>query len=311
MPEGFDQAESDAITWIIRMRDPAFSEWDGFTLWLEADPRHADIYDRLSLLDEDAAGLVADGDRQRPLAEPAAVRPIARRSVLGWGMAAAAFAAFGGFWLVGPEPGPELQIAMTESGVRRTVELADGSTILMNGGTRLAYAPDARFARLEQGEALFSVEHDAARPFRVEAAGTELVDMGTAFNVTVNGENLTVAVSEGAVVVAPDAAALRLEAGDGVEITEGVVRRRRVDVADVASWREGRLVYADAPLSAVADDLSRNLGIEVRAAPSVAASSFSGVIRLDQPPARLLPVVGRLTGTEARRQGAGWILTRG
>jgi transmembrane sensor len=36
-PEMMDAARG----WAIRVRDPAFADWDGFTGWLEVDPRHA------------------------------------------------------------------------------------------------------------------------------------------------------------------------------------------------------------------------------------------------------------------------------
>ena len=37
-------AEARAIDWLIRQRDPAFDDWDGFADWLDEDSEHAAIF---------------------------------------------------------------------------------------------------------------------------------------------------------------------------------------------------------------------------------------------------------------------------
>ena len=32
--------EEQAAAWAVRTGDPAFEDWEGFTLWLERDPAH-------------------------------------------------------------------------------------------------------------------------------------------------------------------------------------------------------------------------------------------------------------------------------
>src|SRR3546814_6237810 len=55
----------------------------------------------------------------------------------------------------------------TAPGEHRTVTLADGSTIAINGASRLVLDDDRqRFARLERGEAMFHVVHKDDEPFR-------------------------------------------------------------------------------------------------------------------------------------------------
>jgi transmembrane sensor len=48
----------EALGWVIRTRDPEFTEWDAFTLWLEADPAHAPAYDALLAADADLPDLL-------------------------------------------------------------------------------------------------------------------------------------------------------------------------------------------------------------------------------------------------------------
>ncbi|QHL90470.1 hypothetical protein GVO57_06010 [Sphingomonas changnyeongensis] len=76
--------------------------------------------------------------------------------------------------------------------------LADGSRVDLNGGTRIALdRGNPRFARLERGEALFTIVHDEARPFEVHAGDAVLRDLGTVFDVVREPDRLRVAVAEG------------------------------------------------------------------------------------------------------------------
>ncbi|MDP3782285.1 MAG: DUF4880 domain-containing protein, partial [Sphingopyxis sp.] len=52
-------AEARAIDWLIRQRDPAFDDWDGFADWLGEDPEHAAIYDAVASIDRDLDALPA------------------------------------------------------------------------------------------------------------------------------------------------------------------------------------------------------------------------------------------------------------
>jgi transmembrane sensor len=47
-----DRIYEEAAGWLVRQQDDAM-DWEGFTLWLEADPRHRAAYDDLALLDAD------------------------------------------------------------------------------------------------------------------------------------------------------------------------------------------------------------------------------------------------------------------
>ncbi|MGP1353846.1 MAG: FecR family protein [Parasphingopyxis sp.] len=308
------QIEDEAIGWIVRMREPDFADWDGFTRWLEQDPRHNGVYETMALADEDSEPLV-DALKNPPvspldrgIAEPE--RPVfKRRAVLGFGIAASATAIVAGYTLL--DTGPALTQVATADGERRNVTLADGSRIAINGGTRLVYAADGRFARLDRGEALFTVVHNDADPFIVETGGTVLRDAGTIFNVAAREDVTDIAVSEGAVIVNPERQAIRLDAGQALQIAEGRLLRRDVALGDVASWREDRLIYHNMPLPVVASDISRNTGVPIAVAPDLATERFTGVLRLDEDPNRFVPTLGRLVGAEARESETGWTLSRG
>jgi ferric-dicitrate binding protein FerR (iron transport regulator) len=50
--------EAEALEWVIRVQHPEFADWDALSAWLAADPRHAEIFERLALLDDEIAALL-------------------------------------------------------------------------------------------------------------------------------------------------------------------------------------------------------------------------------------------------------------
>src|SRR3546814_19055400 len=50
-------AEARAIDWLIRQRDPDFTDWDGFADWLAENEAHAAIYDAVASLDRELDAL--------------------------------------------------------------------------------------------------------------------------------------------------------------------------------------------------------------------------------------------------------------
>ncbi|MBB5686596.1 FecR family protein [Sphingobium boeckii] len=316
--------EEAAIGWIIRMRDPAFAGWDAFTLWLEEDPVHAAIYDELALADADAADVLAETEpvKPEPVAPPPPPRdPIpanddkperprwaTRRSMVGWAMAASLLGVASYTSLM---PGSSPYAVETLAGQRQSVTLADGSRIDLNGATRLMLdRENPRFARLERGEALFSVVHDARRPFTVETGGATLVDAGTAFNVIRLDGMTEVSVSEGVVIYNPKVEKVTLAAGKVLRAldADGQIRVGNIDAGSVAAWKQGRLIYEGTPLSAVAADLSRNLGFGVTAGRDVAARPFSGVIQIEGDRERVRQRVSAVLGVPVDQAGGGWRL---
>lgn len=303
--------EARALDWVIRQRDPDFSDWDAFGDWLAEDLRHAAAFDAMASLDADLDALPATTRPSVIIREDRPRLRPSRRAWLGGGLVAAlvAMVAIPNLGLLDDPNRIE-----TAAGEHRTVNLSDGSKIEINGGSVLTLDTDRpRFARLENGEAMFHVVHRSADPFVVEAGGARIVDLGTAFNVVRNHRATSVAVAEGLVVYNPAGHNIRIAAGQAIEASDGDPKPptlRSVDSATVGGWRTGLLVYADTPLSVVAEDLKRTAGMSVTVAPDVAELSFRGALVIAADRDRTIADLAGLSGTRAERDGDGWLLTR-
>ena len=299
--------DDQALDWVIRLRAVAFDDWETFAAWLAVDPAHAAAYHAMAAADADMAELLASVPR--PVIATPVRQPVRTRRWFG-GAVAASVAVIAGFAVLQQRSDPYL--VETAAGVLRSIALADGSRIDVNGGSRLTLdRKHPREAALERGEVAFTVVHDASRPFRVSVGDATLVDIGTVFNVVRAGGATTVGVAEGAVVYNPGREAVQLVAGDVLHARDGDGRIvvGKIAATQVASWRTGRLVYDGASLAQVAADLSRNLGVSVVADRDVAGRQFRGVISLGKDRSRVMAGLGPLLGVHVIQDHGAWRLS--
>lgn len=300
--------EAAAIDWLIRQRDPAFADWERFADWLAADPAHASAYHEMALLDGDLDALP---EHTLPANDvSAAPARVSRRWWLG-GALAASLAVVAGIGVL--RQAPDAQRIETAMGETRTVALADGSRIALNGGSAILLdKADPRRATLERGQALFHVVHRDEAPFRVSVGTAQIVDVGTVFDVTRMDGRTIVAVSEGAVVYNPASSNVRVDAGRRLAVDDagGQAVVGPVSAASVGGWQAGQLVYDGAPLSEVAAEIERTTGVRIRTSPGAAAIPFRGAFQTGADEARMVEDLAALSGTRATRETGGWTLSR-
>jgi transmembrane sensor len=284
-----DARLASAADWLVRLQSDDLTEGEGveFDAWLDAHPANAAAYDRtlgVALeLQAIAQGLAAAPPR-RSLAR--------RRAAQGWlivgGLAAAATLAMA----ITPLSllVPAAQTYATGKGEHRIVHLADGSTIEMNAGSRLTVTlgRDRRHVVLPQGEALFDVAADKARPFLIDAGDRTVRVVGTRFDVRHRGNALSVTVERGVVEVGPYGGGpghtWRLHPGQRLDTAQGapIATLSTADPQQVESWRTGRLIYRDQPLGDVIADLNEQFPRPiVLEDPALAKVPVSGVLVLD------------------------------
>jgi transmembrane sensor len=128
--------EAAALEWTIRVQAPEFAEWDALSAWLAADPRHADCFHRLTLLDDEIASDVREiPPRQRPAAGgPQPGLPPWTLLAAGLALALVLGAVVTGRARLTAQA-PSTRIAVTtRAGERRQLRLADGTEIVVAGG---------------------------------------------------------------------------------------------------------------------------------------------------------------------------------
>jgi transmembrane sensor len=290
-----------ALDWLVRTNDPEFERWDEFTAWLEESSANADAYHALAAGEAEMLPLVE--------AIPAAADPVRKPERRRFAMVAgvAALAAVGAA-VVAPRMMPVDY--STGPGEVRIVSLGGQDQLVMNGDTRLQLAGwDHRSVRLEQGQLLLRLHNPDGSKVAVISGDLELVDVGTVFEVSRNGHQTRVLVSEGAVVADPDGAGLKLAAGQRLDTEDGasVLQALPADITSVGSFERGQLSYLDEPLDHVVADLRRSTGIDFSASAAISTRRFTGtlsVAEVKRDPRSLEP----LLGITMERSGQGWIL---
>jgi transmembrane sensor len=281
-----------ALGWFVQLNDVDAPEsaWLGFQDWLERDDANRLAYDVV-----ERAWIDLDGAVAQPVVIAVAANdevPAVRRTTLtglrrAWlvptfAAAAALVVAVAAWPQMGGLTGVQTYSTDDEP---RTVELADGSHIYLNRHSDLTVNLKAsgRAVTLIDGEAAFDVTHDPARPFVITAGDHDVRVLGTAFNVLNHDGRFSVGVERGVVAVTPSRAktSVNLRAGQRIDqIGSSPSVMSRVDPARASSWRQGVLIYRDASLADVANDLSRYLDKPVTVSSSAQPLHFTGALRV-------------------------------
>lgn len=105
-------------------------------------------------------------------------------------------------------PASDFVTTSSKAGERLKINLSDGSVLTLEPMAKVSYpsrfTEDSRHVKLIEGEAFFSVSHDAERPFLVELPSNLSVQvLGTSFRIRSHqaDEDVEVAVSTGKVAV--------------------------------------------------------------------------------------------------------------
>lgn len=290
-----DRVNAQAREWVLLLAsgEAASADLHAVRQWL-TDPAHARAFERERAFWQDLE--LHRGLFTGPVPAPPARRGLRRiagrwRPRIGKRAAAGAAVACLALALAGPDIALRLQADhMTETGAIRSVTLADGSAAVLDSGSAISvdYRNGERQVTLLRGRAWFNVAHGDARPFRVVAAGGVTEDIGTAFEVAHRDAHaVEVAVSEGAVRVAPASgqSSLQLGAGERVHYADSAARRIAALRPDrIAAWRNGELLIDKRPLAeAIAEVKRYRNGMVIVLADLRHAKPVSAVFRTDRP----------------------------
>ena len=322
-----DDPKNLAIHWMLRQRagDMDEAEWDAFTAWLEQSPDHSALLDAVTA-EDDAIGAIADdlapsspalagepvtaSGEAIPMAEnehdpqtedmPQAANDNQFMRFLPFaGLVAAAIAIFA-LW---PSAAPTPVMYSTEPGEMQTIAISDEITMILNGGTEVSVIEEDTRVRVARGEVAFSISSEEPSPLRVEVADLMLADYGTEFNVLIDGDNLRIAVAEGAVGINPDYENLEVEAGQQVTraVSGGSLVRSEVDTDTVGSWQEGRLEFDNTPAPEAVAMLERSIGSKVTLAEALEGETLTGSLIVSDSERETVSQFAEILGARARR----------
>ncbi len=323
-----------AAAWLIELETPEPGVLADFAQWLAASPGHVEEFLLASAVWSEFDGF--DAERRMPVLQlideargnVRALNPTGdvrarpsqtqRRRALTLGLSAAAAVAAVVFAIWTFLPGS--QEYSTARGEQRVFKLDDGSIVNLNAQSRVtvSYSKAERAIRLIEGEAMFTVAHDAARPFRVSTRNMVIQAIGTRFDVLRNASGTTVSVVEGVVQIsstqipsdeahaAPPSAPVavsptsprrlpvspaRVEAGEQahVSLRGEIVKQAMPDLHEAVAWRERRLVFRGESLERVAEEFNRYNTLQIRLeGEAVRNKRLSGVFDADDPQSLVL-----------------------
>jgi transmembrane sensor len=190
----------------------------------------------------------------------------------------------------------------TEAGEQRYFKLTDGSLLRLNTQSlaRVHYTLQAREVRLEQGEAMFTVSHNTARPFRVFTASATVQAVGTMFNIYQRPDETTeVSVVEGSVSITTPtgdtstmhqehpSAPFQLGQGEQAGVTRAgeVAKYTNPSVAQATAWQQRQLVFRDTTIAEAVMQFNRyNSQFQLRVASDlIGRRKITGTFDADEP----------------------------
>lgn len=264
--------KTEASEWFTKLHAPACSEEtrQEFAQWIKADPQHELAYEQCRTLWLIAGSLKYDPDLKHELEGARQRIEELRTGTFGklkksggslWQRTGKRMAQVAAVLLVGlvfvytaGQKSPEEYI--THVGEQRLVQLADGSTVMLNTNTKItvSYSHKKRRIDLINGEAYFDVSKDPQRPFEVVADNSLVRAVGTEFNVALLNHAVNVDVAEGIVEFeTPETqssateVAAKLGVGEAVKYRQGDadVKIHNANLARVSAWQV-RKIYFDA-----------------------------------------------------------------
>lgn len=311
----------EASDWLMRLRDAGQNpETSGeLDAWRAISPRHEKMWQATQRM-WGLAGEVGPAPapalppvaRRRDPARSSAVQKGGSRKRLAW---AAGLAAALAVVVLSPLPILLQSDYHTGTGERRTVALADGSKITLDGGSAIAVDEmgSQRRVRLVSGRAFFDVAHDGNRPFSVKADDVTVTVTGTAFDVALGERAVDIALERGAVRVnwpeGDGSLGRLLKPGEHLAVDRGdhAIRLSDISANAIASWRRGRLVVDGTTVGQAIEELSRyHHGRIVVTSDAIAARRVAGVYDLDDPVRAVELLVQPLGGKV--RQITPWLL---
>jgi len=165
----------------------------------------------------------------------------------------------------------ELVEVFCPPGTRTHFNLPDGSSVWMNGGSKISYSQDFTSKRdlNLSGEAFFDVIRNTKSPFVVTNKGLHVRVLGTQFNVMGYDDSQSseiVLVSGSVAVNSLDGRVNQIIKPNQklvISLKDNKISQTWVNGKDYALWKEGVLFFDNENLKQVVDKISRYYNVDV------------------------------------------------
>jgi len=271
--------QQEALEWFSRLRQPGCDERErqAFGRWCQ-DPRNAHAYATLEACWQQL---------QPPPARPRPRETDVKRSRHGLGLALLFLLLLGAlaylYWPLMQRLGSELY---TDAGERRSVRLADGSTLHLDSASAMNVDLRARtrVLQLVQGQVYLEVKLDG-RALEVQVDDARIQVFGTRLMVARHAGHDELVVFNGKAMIVQGADQRLVAAGERVTFNEARIDPvHKADVKAAHAWRMGQLRASDMPLGQVIERLASYQGRRVwMMDEQTAYRRVSGDFNLDRP----------------------------
>lgn len=151
----------------------------------------------------------------------------------------------------------------------KSIVLADGSTVTLNGEAKLVYPrkfnDDTRNVSLE-GEAFFDIAKNPNKAFIITAKNAEIKVLGTSFNVIAKDDKVEVLVKTGKVKFSEinNKESVILEKGDFAILKESLLSKSLMNDDNYLSWKTQKMVFRRMELKEVAKVIERTYHVQIQ-----------------------------------------------
>lgn len=244
------------------------------------------------------------------------------RIILRWVCAAAAAVLIfaGGYYAaIGTVEPMRENTLLTAKGQTGEFSLPDGTTVWLNGESRLKY--DNTFEDETRdvylcGEAFFEVRKDSLRPFRVHMNDLQIEVLGTSFDAMSYsfGSYEHIVLKSGSVKISgvhlPNPVTLRPNEKFILNKTSGHSCIESVNAQNYCQWFSPRLIFDNTPLKDIITNLERRYNVEISLSTHISPEKRISLVICHEPLEDILEIISSLISIQYRIDGNHVLITR-
>jgi ferric-dicitrate binding protein FerR (iron transport regulator) len=182
---------------------------------------------------------------------------------------------------------PVLEIVETGAEEQKELILPDGSVVMLNENSKLAYAKDFKVREVNlTGEAFFEVTKQNGQSFEIKTNTTKTRVLGTSFNVRAYEETpVEVAVITGKVAVesveegSQESVVLLPNEGVVYDLVNKKMKKSTQATKNSLAWKTQELVFDNMTLGDVIETLERYFEIEIESDPKIRNCHYTGTFK--------------------------------